>query len=87
MPQILADVGGFVNTDIHVPEMDLVLLPLETQLLLWNATEFFNITPKIIETEEAKADAIDALQDMETIVKAGKMLHWNFMIGIGRKPE
>jgi hypothetical protein len=87
MPKVLADVGGFVDADIHVPEMDPALLNLETQLLLWTSHEVLNTFPQAIGTEEARQGAIEALEDVENNVREGKMLHWRFMIGIGKKPE
>jgi len=87
MPQVLAEVGGFEQTEMVVPPLQPELLNLETQLLLWNSHEFLNALPKAIGSEEAFAESKEAIEDTEARVKDGKMLHWQFMVGIGRKPE
>lgn len=87
MPKVLTDVGGFVDTDSHIPGLEPSLLNMETQLLLWNCHEMLATFPKLIGTKEAETGAEESMKDIEAIVASGKMLHWRFLIGIGRKPE
>lgn len=87
MPEVLTNVGGFVDASMEVVKMDPALLSLETQLLRWSTQETLSTMGRALGTEEAKRGATEAIEDTEQKLRGGKVLHWQFMVGIARRPE
>lgn len=87
MPKVLSEVGGFVETDMDVVKLDKKLLNLETQLLMWNTEQVLPSAAKRFGTEKDIREAEEAVGQTRDLVKSGKLFHWRFMVGFGKKPE
>ena len=86
-PKYLREEGGFVDAKmVLTPQMN-ALLSQETLLVLWNVLESMTKLAEIVGTEEATKEAEEVIEDVQRRVKEGKVITFNTVVGVAKRPE